>query len=417
MPPARCPVAALSLFSRPEVTGERREAAIHRIQGLAEWLSETAEPQLGPGALHDAFCRALKARGLPVWRSALGLEMLHPELSGTLDIWTDEEMHMDAWQRVDPHGRRIAKRPVYLNSPIRVVDDTGRMFRRRLDAPIEDMPLLEELRRQGATDYVIYPLPFIDRWRTAVLSFATTADTGFTPADLSALERAARLFSPYAERHVLRRIAIDLLDTYIGRSAGERVFEGRIERGDAETIAAAICFCDLRGFTAFSDSRPRETVIETLNAWFDCVAGAVVPHGGEILKFLGDGMLVIFPLGGDPPAACDSALEAALEAAARMETLNAERAGAGQETLDFGLALHVGEVAYGNVGSQRRLDFTVIGPAVNQASRLQELTKALGRRILLSGDFAARIRRPLVALGDHRLRDVAAPVPVFAPAP
>jgi adenylate cyclase len=218
------------------------------------------------------------------------------------------------------------------------------------------------------------------------------------------------------ERRVLRRIAVDLLDVYVGRNAGERVFEGRIERGHAETIRAAIGFCDLRGFTALSESEPREVVIEALNAWFDCVAAAVDPRGGEILKFLGDGMLVIFALGEDEAGACDRALDAALEAVAAVGALNEARAAQGLWPLAFGSALHVGEVAYGNVGSRTRLDFTVIGPAVNHASRLQDLTKQLDRPILLSGDFAARTRRPLAPLGEHRLRGMAAPVPVYAPA-
>jgi adenylate cyclase len=408
---------ALFRYSASATTGRDRSSAIHRIQGLAEWLSGAAAPDIGVAALHDVFCRELQRREVPIWRSSLGLEMLHPELSGTLQVWTAETSNMEMWQRVDAQGRRLAKTSSYLNSPIRIVDETRRTFRRRLDDTCGDMPLLEELWQQGATDYVIYPLPFIDNWRTAALSFATRAAGGFTEADLSALELAARLLSPYAERKVLRRIAIDLLDTYLGRSAGERVFEGSIERGDAETILAAICFCDLRGFTAFSDSQPLQTVIDTLNAWFDCLAGTIAPHGGEILKFLGDGMLAIFPLEPDPAAACDGALDAAAEALASVAALNGARAAQGQAALDFGLALHVGEVAYGNVGSQRRLDFTVIGPAVNQASRLQDLTKTLGRPIIVSGDFAARARRPLVPLGDHRLRGVAAPVPIFAPAP
>jgi adenylate cyclase len=308
----------------------------------------------------------------------------------------------------------VRTRPSYLNSPTRIVDDTNAVFRRRLDAPAPELPLLEELRGQGATDYVMFPLPFIDRTRTAVMSFATDATGGFSADDLLELEAAAALFSLYAERQVLRRIAIDLLDTYVGHSAGERIFDGRIERGDSESVFAAIWFCDLRGFTAFSEQAPRAQIIALLNEWFDAVAEALDAHGGEILKFIGDGLLAIFPTGADIPAACDRAVDAARAALDHGAALNRARTERGEPPLAFGLGLHLGEVSYGNVGSRRRLDFTVIGPAVNHASRLQELTKTLGHAALASGALARHSRRPLASLGRHALRGIDEPVEVFA---
>jgi adenylate cyclase len=382
-----------------------------RLEELGRWLADraAADPELP--ALHEDYCRRLLACGLPIWRSTLGLEGLDPEISGTQLTWTDGALSRREAQRAG-----ILENPDYLHSPMRVVDETDRPYRRRLDTPAADMPLLEELRSQGATDYLIVPLPFLDRTRSAAMSFATRAVGGFTGTETAALELAARLFSPYAERQVLRQIAIDLLDTYVGHGAGRCIHDGNIERGDLATIDAAIWFCDLRGFTRLSDHAPRGDVIAALNDWFDCLDAALAPAGGEILKFLGDGLLAIFPAGEDPAEACRRALAAAASAFAAVDALNARRRAAGQPPLAFGLALHLGEVGFGNVGARRRLDFTVVGPAVNHASRLQELTKVLGCQLLASEAFAAAAGAALLCLGLHRLRDVDQPQAVFTTA-
>jgi adenylate cyclase len=380
-----------------------------RLAGLGQWLVGAAVREATVQNLHECFCRELRERGFDIWRSTLALEVLHPELSGFMHTWTAGEIALRETQR-----QGIASSPAYVNSPARIVDETDRTFRKRLTEVPQAMPLLEELRAQGATDYVMLPLPFIDRTRTAAISFATTASDGFSDQDLQELETAANLFSPYAERQVLRRIAIDLLDAYVGHSAGEQIFLGRIERGNVETVYAAIWFCDLRGFTRLSDTAPREQVIATLNQWFDGVADGVAAHGGEILKFLGDGILAIFPAVPDVADACDRAVDAARQACSNVAAINEARRAEGQPPVEFGLALHLGEVSYGNVGSRHRLDFTVIGPAVNHASRLQELTKTLGHPVLVSGALAERTTRPLACIGRHTLRDVAEAVEVFA---
>jgi len=303
----------------------------------------------------------------------------------------------------------------YLNSPTRVVDETGRPFRRRLEVPCPDMPLLEELRLAGATDYIMYPLPFLDQTRTAVISLATRKAQGFDPASLERLEFAAKLLSPYLERHVLRRIAIDLLDTYVGPRTGQRILEGRVDRGAVDMIEAAIWFTDLRGFTHMSERSPIPEVLAHLNAWFGIIGEVVEAQGGEVLKFIGDAVLAIFPTstGQDRKTACRKALAAAHEFCRRTEAENALRASLGIPRLAHGLALHVGEVAYGNVGASHRLDFTVVGPAVNRASRLLDLAKRLDRPVLISRSLAREIDQPLIDLGRHRLRDVEQPQRIF----
>jgi adenylate cyclase len=276
------------------------------------------------------------------------------------------------------------------------------------------MPLLRELQESGATDYFIVPFPFLDRGRSASMSFATRAADGFSDAHLQRLELATNLISPYAERQVLRRIAVDLLDTYVGRHAGERIFQGKVKRGAVDRIDAAILMADLRGFTALSNARGLTEVIETLDAWFECVAAAIASHGGEILKFMGDGLLAIFPAEADAAEACRRATDAALDSFLGVELLNFDRATAGDEPVEFVVGLHVGEVAYGNIGGRRRLDFTVLGPAVNYASRLQDLAKSLDQSMLLSQSFARFVPGGAVDLGEHPLRGIGDAERIFA---
>ena len=273
---------------------------------------------------------------------------------------------------------------------------------------------MQELRAEGATDYFMLPLPFLDTTRSSNMSFATCAATGFSDVELERITLAAKLLSPYAERAVMRRIAIEVLDCYVGTLAGQRVLDGQIERGEVRTIAAAIWCCDLRNFTSLSERLPRTQVIAVLNRWFDVIGAALEPHGGEILKFMGDGLLAAFPsFDGEAAGACDRALQAALAATAGTAELNRLLAEEGREPLAFGLGLHIGDVEFGNIGTHNRLDFTVIGPAVNQASRLQDLTKLVGCPIVASAAFAADCSQPMRPLGSHPLRGVAEPFEVY----
>jgi adenylate cyclase len=380
-----------------EIAGFMQRDTTGLLGPLAMWLAHNAELPLE--ALHDGFCRRLVEAGIPIWRAALGTETLHPEETGGQLVWLAEA---DATAELFYHG--VEATLSYLKSPLRIVDETGEPFRQRLDGSIMDMPLLLELREQGATDYLMVPFPFLDRTRSASQSFATKAPSGFSDADIARLAIAAKLISPYAERRVLRRIAVSLLDTYVGRHAGERIYNGQVHRGAVDEIDAAILMCDMRGFTAMSNRRSFADVVATLDSWFECIAAAVEAHGGEILKFMGDGLLAMFPAESNPTDACRRAHVAAVAAGARITELNRSRAAAGDKAVDYVMALHVGKVAYGNVGGRTRLDFTVLGAAVNYASRMQELAKRLDRRVLVSNAFAEAIGAGLVDVGAHALR-------------
>ncbi|WP_264196468.1 adenylate/guanylate cyclase domain-containing protein [Microvirga lenta] len=303
-----------------------------RIDGIARWLAANAACR-SVEDLFSAFCEEIVRHDLPVWRASMGLEVLHPEVSGWLHVWTSETVSIRESARAT-----AAVSPSYLNSPTRVVDETERPFRRLLDTPCPDMPLLEELRLLGGTDYVMFPLPFLERTRTAVIAFATQRQGGFTPAEIEALEFAAILLSPSIERHVLRRIAVDLLDTYVGPRTGRRIIEGGVDRGAVELIEAALWFTDLRGFTRLSEEVPIDDVLGTLNVWFGIVGDVVEAHGGEVLKFIGDAVLAIFPTTSERSrkAACRDAMDAARAFCDRVDAENIVRAGSGKTELNFG---------------------------------------------------------------------------------
>src|SRR6516225_187001 len=245
----------------------------------------------------------------------------------------------------------------------------------------------------------------------SVLGWAGTRP--FDSAEADRLRQVARFAVAPLATLAARAALSALLEAYLGRRSAARVQAGALGRSAGETIRAALLYADLRDFTAMSEACEPAAVILALDAWFDRIAGAVHAFGGEVLKFIGDGVLAIFPVTGAPAAACEAALRAIVAARAGMAHLDAVRRAQGLPPLPFGAALHLGEMLWGNIGAADRLDFTAIGPAVNLVSRLEGLCRPLGRSILISGALAAATATPLVALGEHRLRGIAAPCAVF----
>jgi class 3 adenylate cyclase len=235
----------------------------------------------------------------------------------------------------------------------------------------------------------------------------------FGPAEVGRLRQVARFAATPLGALTARAALAALLEAYLGRRSAARVQAGALRRGTGETIRAVLLCADLRGFTALSEATEPTAMIATLDAWFDRVAGAAHAFGGEVLKFIGDGVLAIFPVSGPPAEACEAALRAAAAARAGMAHLDMVRRAQGLPPLPFGAALHLGEMLWGNIGAADRLDFTAIGPAVNLVSRLEGLCRPLGRSVLISGTVAAETTTPLVPLGEHVLRGIAAPCTVF----
>lgn len=376
---------------------------------VLDWLIDDARQLPDGPALLQALASRLVAEGLPLARASFHMRLLHPQLFGMGFYWERGRDEIRVFRA--EHG--IQQTATFQQSPMRMLFEGAGAVRQRLDLPDTqfDFPVLNELREQGLTDYVALPIRFSDG-KLHGTTWSSDRPGGFTSEDLMRIYDLLPVFSLLLEIHLSRRIAITLLDTYVGHQAGERILEGQITRGSGETVRAAIWFCDLRGFTELAERLERDVLLACLNQYFDCMAEAVEANGGEILKFVGDAMLAIFPLA--DAAACRRALQAALAARKAMAQLNLDRVRRGEETLDFGIALHSGDVMYGNIGAANRLDFTVVGPAVNLTSRLEKLCRLLGLNLLISDVFAGMCACPdYQSLGVHRLSGVPRPVEVF----
>jgi adenylate cyclase len=384
-------------------------AAMADVRGTIEWLVDGARTSATPQGVLDEMCKRLVADGLPLWRVNVFVRTLHPDLMGRRLRW-------EPGKAVDISETpiQVLDSEMFRTSPVLAITKTGRALRRRLLAPdcSFDFPVLEELKAQGATDYLITPLPFLSGEIHAV-SWTTRAPDGFGEGEIAALEAVAVPLARVAEIWAQQRVATNLLDTYVGRQAGARILAGQIRRGHTESIAAAIWLSDLRGFTELADRTPGPALLELLNRYFDCQVPAIQAQGGEVLKYMGDGLLAIFPVAGDAAAVCRAALAAAATFRAEVTKLNAAVGDDPAARLRFGLALHIGEVLYGNIGGGNRLDFTAIGPAVNLAARLEKLARDLNRAVIASGSFAAACPQAFVPLGELTLRGVSAPQPAF----
>jgi adenylate cyclase len=345
------------------------------------------------------LCVRLSACGVPLWRAVVFVRTLHPQVLGRRFIWRP-----DTGTVVAEASFELLDREVFRNSPMSQVNNTGTTVRCRLADPEcrMDYPILLDLREEGVTDYLVSPLHFTNG-EIHFASWATRQPGGFTDQNILAIESMVTPLARVAEIRAARRIAVTLLSTYVGQKAGERVLAGHIRRGTTEAIHAAIWLSDMRGFTKLADRLRPQDLVDLLNRYFDCQVPPILDHGGEVLKFMGDGLLAIFPIGAGANTAlvCTAALKAAHDARANVGKLNAA-ADAGMR-VRFGLALHVGDVLYGNIGGGNRLDFTCIGPAVNLAARLKKLAGQLGRTILASEDFAKYCGDGLQLLGKFAI--------------
>ncbi len=383
-----------------------------RVYGdpVARWFATEAYRITDTARLVAAAGEQLVLAGIPLYRLAYFQLTLHPEFQGTAHFWR-RGRGVETGTR--PHGDN--QDAEYRDNPLPTVFEERRTVRVRLDRVEPQAPLLRQLKDEGATDYVALPLLFTNGHVDA-LSIVSDKPGGFSDGDLDRMFLLQFAFTRLVEIHSLRDTAANLLDAYVGRAAGQRILAGEVKRGDGQTIEAVIWYCDLRGFTRASDRLPRDTVIALLNDYFDTMGTIVTDAGGEILKFMGDGMLAIFPVAApaDRAATASRAIRAAGSAIDAILVLNRIRAAEGAPAVRFGLALHLGEVTFGNIGASRRLDFTVIGPAVNYAARLEKLCRALDRSVLVSETMAALLpEEELTPLGAHALKDIDRPQAIF----
>ena len=388
------------------------EKAIIGGSPLIDWLMRGAWLCPNSSALTEGFAERLLEIGIPLWRFNVSIWTLHSELAGKNYNWTrgrDGVVESDI-----PYG--TLQSPAYLNSPLRHVSDGLGGVRQRLDIddPEFRFPIFDELRAGGGTDYVAMPLPF-SGGQIQTMTLATDAPEGFTTGHLGRVFESVLALGRFYEVLTLRRNTSDLFGTYLGERTAHKILGGLTHRGDGEDIRAAILYCDMRGSTSLTESLSRETYLDLLNDFFEHAAEPVQRSGGEVLKFIGDAVLAIFPLEGDNENeatvnACTRAREAAQEIVRRVDSAPRR---ADRPHVQCAIGVHFGDVTYGNVGAQNRLDFTVIGPAANIAARLSSQCKALEQSLLLSTDVARHVPSGLHSLGNQRLRDVANELEVF----
>ena len=379
-----------------------------RNDAIRAWLQAPATADLSPTELVTGVAERLEAAGLPLLRVGVWLSTQHPEVWGSQIIWTRGP---GAQTILRPHDAMAS--PAFQGTPGQAVYQGSGPVRCRLDVPRSELrfPVLAEVADLGAIDYMIVPIPggpSLVHW----IAFATDRAGGFHDDELAGLVGLGMALTFPFRLVAARDASASLLRVYLGPNAADRVLAGEFHRGSGETIEAAIWFCDLRGFTSLGDRVTPRELVAVLDRYFEAVAGAIEDRGGEILKFIGDATLAIFPIGdGGPVDPCRRALAAAEDALAAVAALGAD--------LSMGVSLHVGPVFYGNIGGRRRLDFTVIGAAVNEVCRVESLCKVVGVPLLMTARFARDVgRSDLVPAGRHALKGVTAELEIFRlPAP
>ncbi|WP_426412058.1 adenylate/guanylate cyclase domain-containing protein [Bradyrhizobium ganzhouense] len=395
------------------MSAPRNDELIHSgSDAVVDWLTNGTRGERFIDNIFAEMCIRLQQAGIPLKRATLHVLIQHPQWLGARFMWSDGMRDAEI-SRVDFDVR---ERSEYIGSPANELQDGATEVRENLEqdpALGRKHALYDEMRAKGLTDYVAWPL-YHTLGKRHLVTFSTDRRGGFDDAHIAALKKVLPVLALVSEIRIKNRLARTLLETYVGSHAGELILAGATRRGTGTTVRAAIMICDLRDFTKISDNWPRDDVIDLLNDYFDAMSEPIARHGGEILKFIGDGLLAIFPL--SQPNACANLLRAVTEARQAMAALNERNKGTGRAPLNYGIGVHVGDVMYGNIGSTSRLDFTVIGPAVNMASRLEALTKQVGKPVLLSHDFAELVTPEfeLERVGQHAVRGFSEPIELFA---
>ena len=378
---------------------------------LSAWITQAGLAGHSESAILAGFCEREVARGLPLARALVLIDTLHPIYENRAFRWTraQKETTLTEYGRSDDDLSRWQRSPFY-----RLEESGEPLLRRHLTAETEpEFSIFADLRADGMTDYVAIANRFtgdeiIGRMDCVYSSWTTDASQGFDDDDVADLCRLTPFLALAVKSASLARIAGTLVETYLGRDPGRRVLQGRIARGVAERIEAVLWFSDLRGYTRISDTASPGDIIPLLNHYADAIISAIHEQGGDVLKLMGDGLLAIFTAE-DRGRACDAALTAALAARRSVTLVNQRRAAKGLPITDMYLGLHIGEVFYGNIGSKDRLDFTVVGPAVNEVSRIAALCRSVEQPLLVSSTFASALgeaRSRLVSVGRYALRGV-----------
>ncbi len=375
-----------------------------------------------PEYLLEQVSLRINAAGIPLKRTNVGFRILHPLYSAISLTWTRDGGMEPQFQATDDRSRTG-----WTRSPLAyLVEHRLPFIRRRLTGPSAqvDFGLLEDLQETGVTDYLGYFLEFSDNsdaesFQDGMIgSWATDRPGGFTDNEVRELMRVQQRLAVACKMTIREQITRNVLTAYMGPDAGRQVLNGQIQLGSGETIHAVIWFSDLRNSVHWADTLPADDFLALVNSYFECTAGAILDNEGEVLRFIGDAVLGIFPIRADgmtAEEACRHAMDAAAEAQKRLAKLNTQRKKAKQDPLGMGIGLHVGDVMYGNIGVPARMEFSVVGPAANEASRIEALTKELGHTVIVSDHFAEQLDISWKSLGKHELKGKGETMEVFAP--
>ena len=388
------------------------------LDRVAEWLTQSALTGEPLETLIRGFCERIAASGLPIARVHLSFSMLHPLYDALGFTWRRSTgLTVEGYRyKSDDKPERFLQSPYYY-----LLTNNLQHLRRRIDqdGPLE-FPVFDDFRKEKFTDYIAFVQTFGSGSAQGMMgSWTTDSISGFSEEMIAALLRMQNHLAMAAKMAVLGRLASNMLTTYLGGDAGKRVLNGQVRRGDGETIRAALVMGDMRQSTTVAEKEGRQAYIDTLNEFFDAIAAPFNRNGGEILSFLGDGFLAVYPCGRhkDPSkVACEAAMSAVFAAQARVAQLNADRHGKGLGLVRYGIGLHVGNVMFGNVGLKDRLTFSAFGAAVNEVQRLQALTKKYSREVIASQAFAGYAGGDWTTLGEEKLRGVRQKVTVLHPA-
>ncbi len=386
------------------------------IRDIEAWLTQAMLGGIKFGELFSEFSRRIDETLFPLLRSHVTMRQIHPFIDHTDLTWYRGGI-VNTNSQPRPEGDRL----IWTKSPLyHMVENFTPEARYDLTDPdtIGLFPIFSDFQEMGVTDYIAFLVPFGDievatrRSDGVVTSWATDRTGGFSDAEITVLRRLMSLFSVGARIHKLDTTLDDALAAYLGPIAGQQVLDGKNQRGDGDVIQAVIWICDLRGSSELADTLTMPDYLALLNQFFECMADAVMAEGGEILKFMGDGFLAIFPTthGEGLPVAAKSALRAAQEAERTLSALTTDA-----KDLNYGIGIHHGDVMFGNIGAQERLDFSVIGPAVNMTSRIQDLTKSLGVQLLVSADIADKIDIPWRRFDNQTVPGLQASIDVLTP--
>ena len=376
---------------------------------ISEWLAGEALLDSEPAALYTELCQRLRGIGMPILRGQVGFRILHPLYEASTISWmAGTDAVVGLFRPDDSSQERFIRSPFGHALAHRLP-----VLRRRLTGPtaLLDFAELEEYRSLGGTDYVVFLVGFGHADRGLICSWLADRPAGFTDSEIVQLRRITREFSISMKSRIEHSVAHNVAHAYLGKRAGEAVLSGLIRRGDGEKITAALWYSDLRQSTALADRLSAEDFLSLLGRYFEMTAAAVLDGGGEVVSLIGDAVLGLFRVEGSPQEACRCALAAAHEARRRLA---AAGPAATDLPLDFGIALHLGQVIHGNVGVPERLQFTVVGSAVNEVVRVQDLTKQLNCPLLATAPFAAAVSGPWRPVGEHMLRGRGTPMPILA---